>query len=90
LAQAALLRSLDAQTPVRPRAGLRWAVHAGADEVILELPGRRVTLPPGTADAVRAALSGVSTPGELPGLDDDGRLELVRQLLREAVLVPGS
>ena len=59
--------------------------------MVLELADRTLTLPAGTADAVRALLSGqVLAAGQLPGLDPaDGRT-LVARLLRESIVVPAG
>jgi hypothetical protein len=90
LAQAAALGTLDQDTLVAPRAGLRWHLRAGPDAAHLELPDRTIRLPGYCAPAVRALLAAVAVRvGDLPGLaDDDDRLVLVRRLLREAVVVP--
>lgn len=89
LATAAAVRSLDAATSLRPRAGLAVEVRVEADSVVLTLPGRTVMLPAFTEQAVRRLMAGPSTPAELPGLDSDSALVLARRLLREGVLLPG-
>ncbi|MEV5694692.1 cupin domain-containing protein [Micromonospora globbae] len=91
LAQAAVLATLDADTRVAVRPGLRWQLEPeGDDRVALRLFDRTITLPAQCAPAVRALLTGaVGRVGDLPGLDDDAdRVTLARRLLREAVLVP--
>ncbi|MGW9197093.1 cupin domain-containing protein [Micromonospora chersina] len=91
LAQAAALATLDADSRVAPRAGLRWQLTpAGDGKVALRLFDRTVTLPGTCEPAVRALLaSEVTRIGDLPGLDDDAdRLVLTRRLLKEAVLTP--
>ncbi len=90
LAHAAATRDLGFDDVVRWRPGLRHRLVAGdpGETVRLELPDRVVTLPGATEDAVRTLATGDAVVvGELPGLDDDGRLALVRRLLTEAVLV---
>jgi bifunctional lysine-specific demethylase and histidyl-hydroxylase NO66 len=87
LAHAASIASLAVGTTVRLRAGLRCRVVPG-DPVILQLPDRRITLPAITAEAVQAVCSGADHKvGDLPGLDEQDQLVLVRRLLTEAVLV---
>ncbi|MGH3462745.1 MAG: cupin domain-containing protein [Kribbellaceae bacterium] len=87
LAQAATIRDLAPGDVVRWRSGLRHRLVVGA-EVRLELPDRVVSLPAATEAAMRVLCEGGEvTVGELPGLDEDGQLELVRRLLTEAVLV---
>ncbi|MEU7847007.1 cupin domain-containing protein [Micromonospora parva] len=91
LAQADALATLDADSRVTVRPGLRWqVVPQGSDSVALRLFDRTITLPAECEPAARALLSGVATRvGDLPGLPDDAdRVTLTRRLLREAVLVP--
>jgi ribosomal protein L16 Arg81 hydroxylase len=89
LGQLGAADSLSGHTPVRLRAGLRVRLDGGADELRLVLLDRTITLPPAAADAMKTVLAGSPfTPDELPGLDSDGRLDVVRRLLREGVLVP--
>ncbi|WP_430501752.1 cupin domain-containing protein [Micromonospora trifolii] len=91
LAQADALATLDADSRVTVRPGLRWQlVPHGADTVALRLFDRTITLPASCEPAARALLDGVVTRvGDLPGLPDDAdRVTLTRRLLREAVLVP--
>ena len=58
---------------------------------MLALPGRTITLPGGTEQALRAVLDPhPSTVGGLPGLDEADQLVLVRRLLREGVVVPAA
>jgi hypothetical protein len=92
LAQAAAARSVSDATAVRVRGGLRHRLRpADGGTVVLELPDRSISLPAGTADALRALLSGqVLTAAGLPGLDAaDGRT-LVARLLRESAVVPAA
>ncbi|GAA3357495.1 cupin domain-containing protein [Saccharopolyspora gregorii] len=91
VATAEFAGGLAAGDVVRRRAGLRHRVVDGADEVVLELPDRRLALPADTADAVRELLTGGTfRVGELPGLDEADQVVLVRRLLREGVLVPAA
>ncbi|RQW98309.1 cupin domain-containing protein [Micromonospora inaquosa] len=91
LAQADALATLDADTRVTVRPGLRWQlVPHGDGQVALRLFDRTITLPAECEAAARVLLSGaVTRVGDLPGLPDDAdRVTLTRRLLREAVLVP--
>ncbi|TYB97119.1 cupin [Micromonospora sp. WP24] len=92
LAQAAAIDTLDVDSRLTLRPGLRWQlVPEAADRVALRMFDRTVSLPAECEPAVRALLSGaVGRVGDLPGLPDDAdRLVLARRLLREAVVVPG-
>ncbi|MGW3858348.1 cupin domain-containing protein [Micromonospora arida] len=91
LAQADALATLDADSRVALRPGLRWQlVPHNSDTVALRLFDRTITLPASCEPAARALLTGtVTRVGDLPGLPDDAdRVTLTRRLLREAVLVP--
>ncbi|WP_444951529.1 cupin domain-containing protein [Micromonospora ureilytica] len=91
LAQADALATLDADSRVTVRPGLRWQlVPHDADTVAVRLFDRTITLPASCEPAARALLSGtVTRVGDLPGLPDDAdRVTLTRRLLREAVVVP--
>jgi lysine-specific demethylase/histidyl-hydroxylase NO66 len=89
LATAAAVRGLEAATPVRPRTGLRTRLERDGEQVVLSLPGRTVHLPAFTGPALRRLLEAPCTPGDLPGLDQESALVLVRRMLREGVVVPG-
>jgi ribosomal protein L16 Arg81 hydroxylase len=91
LAQAAALGSLDADTVLAPRRGLRWRIApSGADRVALRLPDRTVSMPAMCEPAVRALLTSAARVRDLPGLDEHDALVLARRLLREAVVVPAN
>jgi lysine-specific demethylase/histidyl-hydroxylase NO66 len=91
LAQAAAVAALDQDTRVRLRPRLRHTLGTDGDGVLLRLADRRVRFPAFTEPALKAVLSGQAVRvGELPGLDADDRLVLVRRLLREAICVPAQ
>jgi hypothetical protein len=88
LAHLAAAADLHADTPVRLRAGSRIRVDHSGDQLRLVLVDRSITIPVAASEAVRVALAGAPfTPAELPALDPDEQLVLVRRLLREGVLV---
>ncbi|MGN6088960.1 MAG: cupin domain-containing protein [Actinomycetales bacterium] len=91
LAQSRAAAALDETTRVRWRGGLpARVVDEGSDDAVrLELPGRTMHLPAVTAAALRDLVPGdPRTVGELPGLDADDAVTLVRRLLTEGVLLP--
>lgn len=91
LAQAAAAASADSETVVRRRGLLRWSLETHADDVVLRLADRTVTLPAHCGPAVAVLLDGAEHRADaLPDLAADDALALVRQLLREAVVVPVS
>jgi hypothetical protein len=89
LATAAAVRTLDATTALRPRGGLAATLQVTGGSVVLTAPGRTVTLPAFTEPALRRLLAGPCTPADLPDLDEDSALVLVRRMLREGVVLPG-
>lgn len=89
IAQSAAIATLDADTAVRRREHLRCRLHPAGDRIVLELADRTITLPAATEAALAVLLAGAPvTVAEVPGLDPDEQLVLVRRLLREAVVVP--
>jgi lysine-specific demethylase/histidyl-hydroxylase NO66 len=89
LAQAAAITALSGESVVRLRPHLRHRLRADNGRVVFELPDRVLSLPEATRPALEALLAGRPVPvAELPALDPDERLVLVRRLLREAVVVP--
>jgi hypothetical protein len=76
---------------VRRRDHLRYRLDRAGDDTVLRLPDRTVTLPGGCHAAVTALLDGgVHRVGALPGLDSGDAVVLVRRLLRESIVVPGT
>jgi bifunctional lysine-specific demethylase and histidyl-hydroxylase NO66 len=91
VAGAAFAEGLAEGDAVRRRTGLHHRLVDRGEQVVLELPDRRVALPATTAAAVRALLAGgTRTVGDLPGIDAADQVVLVRRLLREGVLVPAT
>jgi mannose-6-phosphate isomerase-like protein (cupin superfamily) len=79
-------------TAVRPRPGIRFRISTNDHVVSLDFHGKTVTMPLHVTDELQfvvgreAACTGADIPGDL---DDDGRLTLVRTLLREGFLTRG-
>ena len=91
LAQLTAADELTASTPLRLRGGFRGQVETDGENVRLVLVDRTITLPAGTADAIKTVLTGSPfTPDELAGLTADDRLVVARRLVREGVVVPAS
>lgn len=92
LAQADVIRGLTADDLVTLRPGLRWRLGVPADDrVDLQVFDRTVSFPSHCVPALRVLLAGGGVRvGDLPGLDDEGRLVLARRLLREAIAVPAE
>jgi len=90
VAQARAAAELSATSCVRLRPGLRWRTSGAPDgRVRVRTFDRTLTLPASCGQAVRAALAGDPVAvADLPGLDADDALVLVRRLLREGLLVP--
>ena len=91
LAQAAAAASVGTGTVVRRRDGLRHVLRHRDDGLTLVLADRRVDVPAGAGEALARLLSGDDvSAAELPGLDRDDAVALVRRMLREGVVVPGG
>jgi lysine-specific demethylase/histidyl-hydroxylase NO66 len=88
LAQLRTAEALDADTPLRLRAGLRHRLAADAEQITLTVFGRTVELPAGAAAALKIVLAGDGfRVRDLPALDAEEQLTLARRLLREGVIV---
>ncbi len=89
LAQAAAAAEVTSTTLVRRRPALRAALRDRGDRVALRLADREISLPGAIRPALTALLTGRdATPSDLPGLEADDGIVLVRRLLREGVVVP--
>jgi ribosomal protein L16 Arg81 hydroxylase len=90
--QMAQITNLDRLT-IESVAGARPAVIAqvsiAADSIAVECYGRTITFPPHAAEAVQFTLSRPEyVVRDLPGnLDDEGKLTLIRRLVREGLVV---
>ena len=83
------IASLSGWSVVRWRGSLRATVSADRESVRIAVGGRTVVLPREAAAAIeRLYEGGAVAVDELPGLDSDSALVVVRRLLREAIVVP--
>lgn len=87
-AQLASLGALTADRPIGVRPGLVLRVDDDGERVTLSLYGTELAFPSHVAEALRFAVAHPRyTARDLPGsLDDEGRLVLLRRLVREGVL----
>ncbi|MFN8124901.1 MAG: cupin domain-containing protein [Candidatus Nanopelagicales bacterium] len=89
LRQLRTVEALTATTPFRVPQGARARVTRHGDRLRLEANGRFVEAPASCADALaRIATGAVTTPADLPGLDVEAAVTLVRRLLADAIVVP--
>jgi ribosomal protein L16 Arg81 hydroxylase len=86
--QVAESRGVKAESRVRARRDVVWQYEEGEKECALVGGERRVSFPRFAAPALRyVAGNATFTPAQLPDcLDEDGKLTLVRRLLREGLL----
>jgi ribosomal protein L16 Arg81 hydroxylase len=91
MAQIAALDHLSGETVVGARPDLIFYLRAVDESIQLECYGRTITLPARAGEALRFALNHSEfAVNDLPGLDDAGKLTLVRRLLREGLLTIAS
>lgn len=91
LAQVEAAQSLGPDDAVVVRRGLRWSLRPAGDRITLVLSGRSLTLPASVEIGLRDVLSGgVVTVRQVPDLDLDDAVTLVRRLLREGLVVPAG
>jgi hypothetical protein len=82
-------KHITMSTPVRRRDGLQWWLSVRDKEVCLQFHGKEVWMPSYVGEDLRfiEAAKGPFTGAMLPGqLSEEGRLTLVRRLLREGFL----
>jgi len=88
IAQAAAAAQLSSVTSIRRRPHLRHTVQLGAKQVTVAVSDRTIGFPPDTGRAVARALAGPGISiGELPDLDAEAQLVLVRRLLLEGLVI---
>jgi ribosomal protein L16 Arg81 hydroxylase len=88
VAQIPALESLSMESVVGARPGLVFYVRAEGEAVRLEYYGRTIKFPARAGESLRFALNHSKfAVRELPGLDNAGKLTLVRRLIREGLLV---
>ncbi len=89
LAQLRTIDSVDSDTQVRLRVGLRPRIAVTADRVRLTAGGTYVEGPPRCADGLAALASGlVVTARSLPGVTAQMGLGIVREALRQGIVIP--
>lgn len=88
LAELRRLDSIHGDTHAAQRASLLFRLRDTDEGVVLAIYGSEISFPPEAREALRFALSRESFRiADLPGpLDEEGRLVLVRRLVREGVL----
>ncbi len=88
MAQLARLESLAADSVAGVRPGLIYRLTDSPQSVRIDCYGKEISLPAHAAPAVRFALeSDCFQVSDLPGdLDDEGRLVLIRRLVREGLI----
>lgn len=88
LATLEALATLDASTPVRWRGSLPVRITTAGDRVRIVARTKTLSLPIEAEQAVRRLTTGdVVTAGELPGLDAESAVVVVRRLVREGFVV---
>jgi hypothetical protein len=89
MAQLAALDQLSIDSVVGARQGVIARLQRIGDKESVDCYGRRITFPVHAGEAVRFALScGRFSLRDLPGnLDDAGKLNLIRRLIREGLVV---
>jgi len=89
MAQMATLDALTVDSLAGARPGVVYYLQANDDSVVVHLCGRKITFPSVAANALRYALGHPEfSVRELPGgLDDSGKLTLVRRLIREGLVM---
>lgn len=86
--QFALLDRLNMQSMVGARNSVVFRIESDASSIYVYAFARKISFPVHVADALRFALTQSKfSVGDLPGnLDDNGKLVLVRRLVREGLL----
>jgi hypothetical protein len=89
MAQVAGLDRVTIDSPVVAREAVIWRVETEGDFIVIRCANRRIKFPAHAGEAVRFALGRRRfTVRDLPsGLDDEGKLALVRRLVREGLLM---
>ncbi len=88
LAAVAAAAALTAETVVRWRAGVRVRLEDAGERVRIVTPGVTLGLPVEARAALEALAQGRPvTVGQLPGVDADSAVVVVRRLLREGLVV---
>jgi bifunctional lysine-specific demethylase and histidyl-hydroxylase NO66 len=88
LRQLGLVDRIEDATPIRRRPGSVFEVSVEGDEASVLLGMRELRMPAFCDQALRFVARSVQSfrPADLPGLDDESRLVLVRRLVREGAV----
>jgi ribosomal protein L16 Arg81 hydroxylase len=80
---------VTAESRVSPRQHIVYQLREEGESIVILFGSTQITLPSFAREAVEAALEGETfTAGDLPGqLDDDGKVVLVRRLIKEGLLI---
>lgn len=90
LAQADVVRRLEATTAVRARAGLSWSISGDGEVISLTLADRSITMPAVVEPALGRVLDGATHTAEklaTSELPEPDVLVLLRRLVRERLVV---
>lgn len=89
MAQVAGVNGLKVDSLVGARPGVVYSLQSSDDSAVIHLCGRKITFPSFAADAVRYALGHpeFSVPDLPGGLDNSGKLTLIRRLVREGLVM---
>jgi ribosomal protein L16 Arg81 hydroxylase len=92
MAQMEALEGLTLETVAGVRPGLIFHLQPGRDSAVLQCAGRKITFPSHAVEAIRFALGhSAFAIRDLPGnLDDEGKLTVVRRLIREGLVVAAA
>ncbi|MDQ0894883.1 cupin domain-containing protein [Agromyces ramosus] len=91
LATLEALATLDASTPVRWRGSLPVRIETVEDRVRIVARAKTLSLPAEAEAAVRRLAAGDPvTVGELPGIDSESAVVVVRRLVREGFVVAAA
>jgi len=90
LSQLTRIDEVGQSTVVAPRAPMLWDMRKEADQVVLSCFANEISFPAAAAEALSNVLAvgpeGIAVRDIGGGLDEEGRIVLVRRLIREGVL----
>jgi hypothetical protein len=82
------LERLDAETPIERRETAIADIVDRGGRIAIVFEGKEVSFPARVREAIEFVTHGAAAfrPTDVPGLDDEGQLVLVRRLVREGLL----